>query len=167
MIMQRACRDPGVGGLDGTSLPAGLPGDRRPFGAQFPACGKHDIPGEMLGQLCPSKRRPVALQRPPLQLRKTHKRDAEKAVTNVTSIPVCTGMTLKSIDTTSVSMIAAFIEKRLMPSLRGAMPEAWPRSPRPTHLRPMDAQAWSQTPSPGRPPATLRVPRMRTSRSSA
>ncbi len=48
LIMQRTGRDPGVRGLDGTPLPAGFPGDLRPFGARFPACGKHDILGEML-----------------------------------------------------------------------------------------------------------------------
>lgn len=93
--MQRTGRDPGVRGLDGTPLPTGFPGDLRPFGAQFPACGKHDILGEMLDQLCPSARCPVALQRPPLQLRKTHKRDAGKAAANVAAIPSRTGIALK------------------------------------------------------------------------
>jgi len=74
---------------------------------------------------------------------------------------------LKSIHTTSVSTIAAFIEKALVLSFLGATPEAWPRSRRPTHLRSMDGQADGQTPSPGRRPAMRRVPQRRESRSSA
>jgi len=94
---------------------------------------------------------------------RTHKRDAEERrplmwprYRRARESP------LKSIDTTSVSMIAAFIEKGLgaEPSWRHGAKHGR-ESRRPTHLRWMDAQAEYQTPSPGRPPAMLRVPRTR------
>jgi hypothetical protein len=46
----------------------------------------------MLRQLRPSKRSPVALHRPPLQLRKTHKGDAEEAPGDVAAKLVGAGV---------------------------------------------------------------------------
>jgi hypothetical protein len=47
--MKRAGRDPGVCGLDGTSLSLCFPRNLGLFGAQFTA-GEHDILGQMLRQ---------------------------------------------------------------------------------------------------------------------
>ena len=149
-IIQRAGRDPGVRGLDGTPLPARLPGNLRPFGAQIPACGKHDIASDMLGQLCPSNRSPVAFQRPPPNSARLINEMPSRRPVMWFRYRSARESPLKSIDTTSVSMIAAFIEKGLGRSLPGAMPGAWPRTHRPTHLRLMDAQVESRTPSQGR-----------------
>src|ERR1019366_2584888 len=141
LIIEGACCNPGVGCLDRMSF--SLRGERNlgPFATQFPADRQNNVTCQMLGQ--------VELSSLPQSRSSGQRSNSASVMKEIPSNrPVMWGWKatarvspLNSIDTTSVSTMAAFIAGWRDGYLLDATRAGWRRSPPPIRLRATALQA--------------------------